>query len=117
MAEKCSPPLEDVELERIWRSARKFYHNTIAMAADYKDPTTYNAPSPLQWEAPIPFAQNILPAFPVDALPQTVRDYVLAVTENTQTPVDMSASAALAIPALCEQGKFRIVARQTGQNR
>lgn len=44
----------------------------------------------------------------MEALPSTVRDYVLAVAESTQTPVDMSASAALAILALCEQGKFRI---------
>lgn len=62
----------------------------------------------MKWETPIPFTQAILPAFPVDALPSTVRDYVLAVAESTQTPVGMSASAALAILALCEQGKFRI---------
>lgn len=107
-AEKCSPPLEDTELEQIWLSARKFYHSTIAVAADYKDPTSYNAATVVHWESPIPFTQHALPAFPVDALPQTVRDYVLAVSESTQTPVDMSASAALAILALCEQGKFRI---------
>ena len=108
MAGRCSPPLEVEEQERIWQSAQKFYHSTIAVAADYKDPTSYNAPATVQWEAPIPFTQNILPVFPVNALPQTVRDYVLAVSESTQTPVDMSASAALAILALCEQGKFRI---------
>lgn len=107
-AEKCSPPLEDTELDRIWQSAKRFYHGTVAVAADYKAPATYNATSPVQWETPIPFAQHTLPAFPVDALPPIVRDYVLAVSESTQTPVDMSASAALAILALCEQGKFRI---------
>lgn len=107
-AEKCSPPLEETELDRIWQSAKRFYHGTVAVAANYKAPAIYNATSPVQWELPIPFAQHTLPVFPVDALPQTVRDYVLAVSESTQTPVDMSAAAALAILALCEQGKFRI---------
>ena len=107
-ADKCSPPLEDDEVERIWQSARKFYNSTIASAPDYKEPSEYNPSSPVQWETPIPFEQAVLPVFPVDALPTTVRDYVLAVAESTQTPVDMSASAALAILALCEQGKFRI---------
>ena len=108
LAEKCVPPLEEDELDRIWQSARRFYHNKIVTAPGYEDPATYNSPSPVKWETPIPFAQAILPAFPVEALPPTVRDYVLAVAESTQTPVDMSASAALAILALCEQGKYRI---------
>lgn len=108
LAEKCVPPLEEEELDRIWQSARRFYHNKVVTAPGYEDPATYNSPSPVKWETPIPFAQAILPAFPVEALPPTVRDYVLAVAESTQTPVDMSASAALAILALCEQGKYRI---------
>ena len=106
-AAMCDPPLEDAELQQIWQSARKFYKNVSAQPG-YIPPEVYNAPSPVQWETPIPFEQATLPAFPVEALPPTVRDYVLAVAESTQTPVDMSASAALAILALCEQGKFRI---------
>ena len=108
LAERCDPPLEQEELDRIWQSARRFYHNKVMRTPGYEDPVTYNALSAVKWETPIPFTQAILPAFPVDALPSTVRDYVLAVAESTQTPVDMSASAALAILALCEQGKFRI---------
>ena len=108
LSEKCSPPLENDEVERIWQSARKFYHGTIAVAPNYKEPSAYNAASPVLWETPIPFEQATLPAFPVNALPPAVQDYVLAVAESTQTPVDMNASAALAILALCEQGKFCI---------
>ena len=33
---------------------------------------------------------------------------MLAVAETTQTPVDMAATAALAVLALCQQGKYRI---------
>jgi len=48
----------------------------------------------------------------VDALPKPVRDYVLAVAESTQTPVDMTASAALGIMSICTQGKYRIRGKQ-----
>ena len=67
----------------------------------------------IKWEAPIPFDEFTLPIFPVDALPRVVRDYVLAVSESTQTPVDMSASAALGVLSICTQGKYRI--RITGK--
>lgn len=52
--------------------------------------------------------EAIFPTFPVDAFPPAIRDYVLAVAETTQTPVDMAATAALAVLALCQQGKYRI---------
>ena len=106
-AESCTPPLEDGELETIWQSARKFYKKVCSQPG-YVAPDEYNAPSPIKWEIPIPFEKANLPSFPTESLPKVVRDYVTAVAESTQTPVDMSASAALAILALCEQGKFRI---------
>ena len=106
-AESCTPPLEDGELETIWQSARKFYKKVCSQPG-YVAPEEYNAPSPIKWEIPIPFEKANLPSFPTESLPKVVRDYVTAVAESTQTPVDMSASAALAILALCEQGKFRI---------
>lgn len=106
-AESCTPPLEDGELETIWQSARKFYKKVCSQPG-YVAPEEYNAPSPIKWEIPIPFEKANLPSFPTESLPKAVRDYVTAVAESTQTPVDMSASAALAILALCEQGKFRI---------
>ena len=106
-AESCDPPLEESELETIWQSARKFYKKVCSQPG-YIAPEEYNAPSPIKWEIPIPFEKANLPSFPTEALPKVVRDYVTAVAESTQTPVDMSASAALAILALCEQGKFRI---------
>lgn len=106
-AESCDPPLEDGELETIWQSARKFYKKVCSQPG-YVSPEEYNAPAYIKWETPIPFEKAKLPSFPTETLPGLVRDYVTAVAESTQTPVDMSASAALAILALCEQGKFRI---------
>ena len=104
---KCDPPLEDNELQSIWHSAQGFYKK-ISSQPGYVAPEEYNNLNDAEWDMPIPFAQRELPVFPIDALPETIRNYVVAVSESTQTPVDMSASAALAILALCQQGKFRI---------
>ena len=62
----------------------------------------------IQWEQPIPFEDVARPPFPVDALPSSVRPYVEAVAESTQTPVDMAGCAALSVIATSVQGKFAI---------
>ena len=105
---QCSPPLPAQEVNSTWKSALKFYHQKVEKQPGYVPPADYNAQPTPQWEPPIPFTQHILPAFPVDAFPPAIRDYVLAVAETTQTPVDMAATAALAVLALCQQGKYRI---------
>ena len=105
---KCTPPLPEDEVKSTWKSALKFYHEKVKQQPGYVPPSDYNASASPNWEKPIPFTQYTLPQFPVDALPPIIQDYVTAVAESTQTPVDMSASAALAVLALCQQGKFRI---------
>ena len=44
----------------------------------------------------------------MDALPEVIRRYVLAVAESTQTAVDMAAVEALGVVSLCSQGKYFI---------
>lgn len=66
---------------------------------------------PLEWERPISFDDFVLPEFPTEALPEPIRDYVVALAESTQTPVDMSAASSLAVLSVCTQGKFRIKAK------
>ena len=105
---KCSPPLPESEVKAIWKSAVKFLHGKLEKQPGYVPPAKYNKAAEHQWEPPIPFTQHTLPSFPVDAFPPAIRDYVLAVAETTQTPVDMAATAALAVLALCQQGKYRI---------
>ena len=105
-SDKCSPPLEQTELDTIWNSARRFYKDKVATSEGYIPPDVYNAPP--AWEAPIPFDEYALPPFPVDALPPVLRDYVKAVSETTQTAPDMAGAASLAIFAICTQGKTRI---------
>lgn len=63
------------------------------------------------WEKPIPFDECSLPEFPVDALPNVIADYVVALAESTQTPVDMAASSALPVISVCIQGKYKVRAK------
>lgn len=105
---KCNPPLEKDELNLIWKSAAKFYKNKVVTNPSYTKPEEYNKPSEIKWDTPIPFEKPTLPTFPVDALPKIIKDYVVAVAETTQTPVDMTATASLAIMSLCMQGRYRI---------
>ncbi len=105
---KCNPPLEKDELNLIWKSAAKFYKNKVVTNPSYTKPEEYNKPSEIKWDTPIPFEKPTLPTFPVDALPKIIKDYVVAVAETTQTPVDMAATASLAIMSLCMQGRYRI---------
>lgn len=106
-SQQCVPLLDESELKTIWNSAKRFY-NKISSQPGYIPPEEYNKPFEDEWDKPIPFDSKELPPFPVDALPQTIRDYVVAVSETTQTPVDMSATASLGVLALCVQGKYQI---------
>lgn len=106
-SERCQPPLEDHELEKIWRGKEGFYNKLLATPG-YLPPEVYNGTGPVQWDTPIPFDEFDLPTFPVDALLPAVREYVKAVAETTQTAVDMAAVASLAILSICLQGKYRI---------
>ena len=59
-------------------------------------------------EEPIPFGRYELEPFPVNALPPDIGEYVQAVAESTQTPVDMAGTAALTLISVCIQGKYVI---------
>ena len=41
-SQKCSPPLDDVELESIWKSAARFYNAKVKTSGDYISPEDYN---------------------------------------------------------------------------
>ncbi len=108
---KCNPPLEKDELNLIWKSAAKFYKNKVVTNPSYTKPEIYNKPTEIKWDTPIPFEKPTLPTFPVDALPKIIKDYVVAVAETTQTPVDMAATASLAIMSLCMQGRYKVIGK------
>ena len=106
-AGQCSPPLEERELESIWVGKQRLYAK-ICKQPGYVPPDAYNSAGPVVWDTPIPFDEYDLPTFPVDALPEVIRRYVLAVAESTQTTVDMAAVEALGVVSLCSQGKYFI---------
>ena len=106
-AEQCIPPLENRELENIWVGKQRLYVK-MRKQPGYIPPDAYNGTGSVIWETPLPFDEYDLPSFPVDALPETVRRYVLAVAESTQTSVDMAAVEALGVGSLCSQGKYFI---------
>lgn len=106
-AEQFIPPLEDRELESIWAGKQRLYAK-MRKQPGYIPPDAYNGIGSVVWETPLPFDEYDLPTFPVDALPETVRRYVLAVAESTQTSVDMAAVEALGVVSLCSQGKYFI---------
>lgn len=106
-AEQCVPPLEVRELESIWAGKQRLYAK-MRKQPGYIPPDAYNGTDSVVWETPLPFDEYDLSVFPVDALPETVRRYVLAVAESTQTSVDMAAVEALGVVSLCSQGKYFI---------
>lgn len=65
----------------------------------------------MEWESPIPFDSVDLPKFPVYCLPADIKDYVAAIAEATQTPVDMAGVASLTAMSVCVQGKYKIKAK------
>lgn len=52
--------------------------------------------------------QNELPPFPVECLPEHLRNYVSAVAEHSQTSPDMAAVIGLGVLAVCLQGKYQV---------
>ena len=62
-----------------------------------------------EWETPTPLEATVsAPPFPIHCLPVPLRDYVKAVAEHTQTPIDMAAVAALGTTSTCLQGKYLV---------
>lgn len=52
------------------------------------------------------------PIFPIDVMPDILRDYALAISESIQVGIDMPAISLLAVIATCLQGKFKIEAKK-----
>ena len=107
-AGKCIPPLEKDELNTIWKSALKYYQSSIATNPNYVKPDEYNNPV---WDEIIPLDDANLPAFPIDALPDALRNYVLDVAESTQTPIDMAGVASLALMSIAMQPRYKVVGK------
>lgn len=104
---KCSPPLENDELNTIWESALKYY-KVIKSQKDYIPPEQFTNDS---WDKLVPLDEVVLPAFPIDALPEVLRNYVSDVAESTQTPIDMAGVASLALMSIAMQPRYKIIGK------
>lgn len=70
------------------------------------DPPGEDDAAPEVWEDPIPLTgRRERPGFPAHVLTAWVREFVAAVAEETQTPVDLAGSIALAVLATAAGGR------------
>lgn len=61
------------------------------------------------WGKPLCFSEKLsLPVFPVECLPESLRDYVISVAESRQVPVDLPALLACAVAATAAARKYRV---------
>ncbi|MFJ6986240.1 MULTISPECIES: YfjI family protein [unclassified Streptomyces] len=71
-----------------------------------EDPTGEDDTAPDVWEDPIPLTgRRERPAFPAHVFPDWLGEFVAAVAEETQTPVDLAGSVALAVLATAAGGR------------
>jgi replicative DNA helicase len=63
------------------------------------------------WEVPIPLIDRPAPRFPVDALPGWLGDFVLAVSEDTQTAPLMTAGVVLGVLSAALAGRYHVQRR------
>ncbi|MDP9144702.1 MAG: YfjI family protein [Actinomycetota bacterium] len=64
------------------------------------------------WEVPLPLSwSSTPPSFPVDALPETLGNYVKAKAQEVQTPVDLFAVPVLGVVAGAIGGRVRVKLR------
>jgi replicative DNA helicase len=69
-------------------------------------PSTENG----DWDEPIPLSRTPVPEFPVQVLPETLREYVQAEATHTQTPADLPGILVLLALATATGGKYRVQA-------
>lgn len=60
------------------------------------------------WQAPISLESAKLPPWPNDVFPDSIQDFVTALSESTETPPELSAMMVLPAISACAQGKYRV---------
>ena len=61
------------------------------------------------WEPPIPLEGSAPPPFPVDALPRSLAEWVMAAADSYQVPVDLPAMLALGCISASVAGRVRVL--------
>jgi len=105
-ADNCNPPYPHAEaIKQVQWAYRKFAPGTSwkNVRRPYEQPV-----ETVEWQAPVAFDELNLPAFPTHVFPGWVKNYVEAVAETTQTPVDMASMCALSVLATGCARKVRV---------
>lgn len=66
----------------------------------------------MSWKSIKPFDLYEIPAFPLDALPSSFKEYIKNVSDNLATPIEMGVLSELAIVSACLQGKVFIQVKE-----
>ena len=99
--------IEDLLEDAVSKSGGYISPEEFDVPAGWDAPVPFPEKSvPAGWDAPVPFPEKSVPAFPTEALPKTIQNFVNAVSESTQTPPDLAACTALGILSICNQGKY-----------
>lgn len=69
--------------------------------------------SEIDWQPPIPFDDPHGPPVPIHILPEKLREYALAVAEDTGAPIDLVAWCALAIIGAATRGRYVVSPKPT----
>lgn len=92
--------------DRGWTELRRLFEPNYSPQARADTP-----PASLEWESAIPLLQVELPQFPVNIFPPWLREFVEALAEATQTPVDLAGMLALSVIATATARKVIVQIR------
>lgn len=114
LAGNWDPDDDEEDLERdepVPRSGGTRTPRSACQWWDFDDVASTATPE-VPWEAPIPFHEQDLPSFPVEALPDPLAEWVTAEAASTQTPPDLSGMLLLAALAAACAGRFELKVRE-----
>jgi hypothetical protein len=98
---KCDPPLPGEELrqlaEHVISQADRANFSTPGGKSNSELSENTGEEGAPDWEPSVPFHEPVVAAFPTEALPDCLRDYVDALATETQTPPDLAAMVALSV--------------------
>lgn len=99
---QCNPPLAETEIRKIVKSATRYAPEKTIFNNNLTTQTQ------LEWETPLPFVKNTGEPFPIDVLPQTVKNFVEAQSTALQVPADLVASMVIGVGAAASSGRCTI---------
>jgi hypothetical protein len=119
-SQKCSPLLDNSELQKIWESSLSWYNSRVIPNPNYIRPQDFADVSKQEtfaattagknvWQTPRPIAEIVLSKFPVEHFPRILSEYILAVSEFSETATEMCGVLVLGVLGGVFQRKYEII--------